>query len=60
MIDPTLLPLLACPRCDDRPPLADEGAWLRCTVCHWRYRVEDGIPNLLPDEALPPDENDER
>jgi uncharacterized protein YbaR (Trm112 family) len=51
-LDPDLLVILACP-CDahgaleyDQP--ADE---LACTVCDRVYRVEDGIPVLLLDEA---------
>ena len=54
MIDPELLAVLACPRCDDRPPLEDAGDRLVCTVCRWAYRIENGIPNLLAEEAEPP------
>jgi uncharacterized protein YbaR (Trm112 family) len=55
-VNPALLSVLACPRCDDRPPLVEEGGRLVCTQCRWRYRVEDGIPVLLPSEAEPPEE----
>lgn len=54
MIDPELLAILACPRCDDRPPLMQEGDRLICTSCGWRYAIVDGIPNLMADEAEPP------
>ncbi|GIV02520.1 MAG: Trm112 family protein [Armatimonadetes bacterium] len=54
MIDETLLSVLACPRCDDRPPLRQEGDLLVCTKCEHAYPIEEGIPNLLPDAALPP------
>lgn len=46
-----LLPLLACPVCDDRPPLKLEESYLVCTVCERRYPVVDGIPHLLPESA---------
>ena len=31
------------------------GSLLVCTVCSYGYRVDDGIPNMLWDEALTPD-----
>jgi uncharacterized protein YbaR (Trm112 family) len=31
------------------------GSLLVCTVCGYGYRVDDGIPNMLWDEALSPD-----
>jgi len=31
-----------------------EGDTLVCTVCGYAYKVEDGIPNMLWDEAIPP------
>lgn len=55
MISPELLEILACPRCDSRPPLAIDGERLVCTLCRWRYRVEDGVPNLIAEEAEPPE-----
>jgi uncharacterized protein YbaR (Trm112 family) len=30
------------------------GETLVCTVCGYAYTVEDGIPNMLWDEAIPP------
>lgn len=56
MIDPSLLDVLACPRCESRPPLREEGEELVCTVCAYRYKVVDGIPHLLVEEAMPPKE----
>jgi uncharacterized protein len=44
-----LLDILACPQC--RGPLAVEPASLRCDTCRLRYRVENGIPVMLIDEA---------
>ena len=56
MIDPELLEVLGCPRCSDRPPLIDKGETLVCSICGWAYSVQNGIPNMLADEALPPAE----
>ncbi|MDB5068334.1 MAG: uncharacterized protein QOG45_80 [Chloroflexota bacterium] len=46
-----LLAILVCPRC--RGPLVTEAAALRCDACRLRYRVDDGIPVMLIDEATP-------
>jgi uncharacterized protein YbaR (Trm112 family) len=46
-----LLAILVCPKC--RGPLVVEPAALRCDGCRLRYRVEDGIPVMLIDEATP-------
>ena len=55
-IDPELLDLLACPS-DDHAPLREqpgaEGTELVCTYCASRFRIDDGIPVLLLDEARP-------
>lgn len=49
--------ILRCPGC--RAELEDidapDGPLLRCLGCGLGYRVEDGIPVLLLDEAVPPD-----
>ena len=50
-IDPKLLEILACPACDDRPPVRQEGDRLICDKCHRRYPIRDGIPVMLVDEA---------
>jgi uncharacterized protein YbaR (Trm112 family) len=50
-IEPFLLELLACPRCEDRPPLRKEGLFVICDKCGARYPIVNGIPNLLPEEA---------
>lgn len=55
-IDEALLSILACPAC--RRSLEVSGATLRCTQCGRRYPVRDGIPVMLVDEALPPDQNE--
>ena len=53
MLDPKLLEILACPRCRQPVVPDDAHAWLLCRGCSVRYRVEDGIPIMLPDEAQP-------
>ncbi len=30
------------------------GKTLVCAVCGYAYKVEDGVPNMLWDEAIPP------
>jgi uncharacterized protein YbaR (Trm112 family) len=51
-IDPKLLEILACPACDERPPLALKGEdRLVCAVCRRAYPIRDGIPVLLIEEA---------
>lgn len=50
------LKLLACPKCDSRPPLRLEGEWLICTQCEFGYPIIDDIPHLLIDEAVSPEE----
>lgn len=52
MIDADFLAVLACPICDDRPPLREEGDILVCTRAGHRYPVKDGIPHLLPEDEL--------
>lgn len=55
-LDPELVAILACPACDDRPPLRMSGDdMLICDECGRTYLVRDGIPVLLPDEAILPD-----
>jgi uncharacterized protein YbaR (Trm112 family) len=53
-LDPALLEILACPKCKVRVELEEER--LVCLKCGRRYRVEDGIPIMLVDEAEPPAE----
>jgi uncharacterized protein YbaR (Trm112 family) len=53
-VDPALLEILACPKCKARVELAEER--LVCVKCGRRYRIEDGIPIMLIDEADPPPE----
>ena len=51
MIDEKLLSILVCPQ--DRGPLLLVGdEWLYNTRLRRAYRIEDGIPVLLVDEAV--------
>lgn len=51
-LDRSLLDILACPKCKVRVELVGER--LVCVKCGRRYRIEDGIPIMLIDEAEPP------
>jgi len=53
-LSPELLEILACPKCKGdlayRPEPEEQ---LVCHACRLVYRVEDGIPVMLIDEATP-------
>ena len=53
-VDPELLAILACPL--DKNPVAREGNYLVCQECHRHYPIRDGIPVMLIDEALTPEQ----
>lgn len=48
-VSPDLLAILVCPL--DKGRLRSERDVLVCTVCGRRYPVEDGIPNMLVEDA---------
>lgn len=52
-ISDELLEILACPVC--KTPVRLEGNKLICDTCGRRYRIEDGIPIMLIDEAELPE-----
>ncbi len=52
-IPPELMEKLACPGCRGELSLAEDGAAIHCASCSLRFAIEDGIPNLLLDEATP-------
>jgi len=56
VLDDLLLEVLACPRCPSRPPVRQAGEFLVCTECGYGYPVLDGIPQMLPESAIPMDE----
>ena len=51
MLDKELLDILACPKCKGELEYDAEKETLTCHECHLKYKVEDGIPNMLIDEA---------
>ncbi len=53
MIDPELLKVLGNPLEPDRPPFREEGDYLVCTKTGVGFPVVDGIPHLLPEDAIP-------
>ncbi len=52
-LPPDLLDKLACPRCRGPLTLVESPPALDCQACGLRHAIEDGIPNLLEDEASP-------
>jgi uncharacterized protein len=51
-IDKELLDILVCPNCKGGVLLNDAGNGLICDRCRLLYRIEDGIPVMLTDEAI--------
>jgi uncharacterized protein len=49
-----LLDILACPV--DKAPVRRVGNYLVCQQCQRHYPIRDGIPVMLVDEALTPDQ----
>jgi uncharacterized protein len=63
-LDARLLEILACPSDDHAPlhagsPTDPEADVLTCTSCGRQFRVDDGIPVLLLDEAIEPKPNEQ-
>jgi len=56
VIEPSLLEILACPKCHAPLRADEEASTLVCTnsECALIYPVRDGIPVLLIDEASKP------
>lgn len=46
-----IVEILACPACDDRPPVRLENEELVCDKCGRAYPIIDGVPNMLVDSA---------
>jgi len=53
-VDPELLAILACPL--DKHPVTRQGNYLVCGECLRHYPIRDGIPVMLIDEALTPEQ----
>lgn len=60
MIDQKLLEVLACPACEDRPPVRLEGETLVCDRCRRAYPILDGIPQMLVESAVLREEAESR
>lgn len=48
-----LIAMLVCPM--GKKPLQREGDTLTCTHCGTRFKIDNGIPNMLIEEATLPD-----
>jgi uncharacterized protein YbaR (Trm112 family) len=55
MISQQLLAILRCPLNPRKTTLEIEGNCLVCQQCHLRFKIKDGFPSLVAEEAeLPP------
>ena len=52
-ISKELLEILVCPKCKGEIHLNEKGDYLICEACQLMYRIEDDIPIMLIDEAIP-------
>ena len=50
-ISPSLLEILRCPACDDRPKVELKDDKLVCTKCGRAYLIRNGIPSMLVEDA---------
>jgi len=50
---PELKEILACPRCKGELEFREAQAEIRCNACRLSFRIDDGIPVMLLDEATP-------
>jgi hypothetical protein len=50
---PELKEILACPRCKGGLEFREEEGEIRCLRCRLAFRIDDGIPVMLLDEARP-------
>ena len=48
---PELKEILACPRCKGELEFHEDQAEIRCLACRLAYRIDDGIPVMLVEEA---------
>jgi len=58
MIDKQLLNVLACPIC--KAKIALNNGYLVCHKCSKKYPIKNGIPIMLPEEALNNEENSKK
>lgn len=50
-LSPDLLNILVCPACKGDLAYAPAEATLTCNACRLRYKIVDGIPVMLVEEA---------
>jgi uncharacterized protein len=50
-IPPQLKEILACPKCKGDLEFREAEGEIRCLRCRLAYRIDDGIPVMLIDEA---------
>jgi uncharacterized protein YbaR (Trm112 family) len=52
-LPPELKEILACPRCKGDLEFREAEGEIRCHACRLAFRIDDGIPVMLLDEAKP-------
>ncbi len=52
---PVLKEILACPKCKGGLRFPEDKEEIHCAACRLAYRIEDGIPVMLVEEAKPLD-----
>ena len=50
-LSPDLLAMLVCPKCKGEFTYDATAATFTCAACRLRYKVIDGIPDMLVDNA---------
>jgi uncharacterized protein YbaR (Trm112 family) len=50
-LSPELLSILVCPACKGDLEYSESAGTLTCPACRLRYKVVDGIPVMLVEEA---------
>jgi uncharacterized protein YbaR (Trm112 family) len=50
---PELKEILACPKCKGELEFREAESEIRCLACRLVFRIDDGIPVMLLDEAKP-------
>jgi uncharacterized protein YbaR (Trm112 family) len=53
VLSPDLKEILACPKCKGDLEFREAEGEIRCLACRLAYRIEDGIPVMLVEEARP-------
>lgn len=59
-LHPELLDILACPQCKGDLELTDKQDGLICNACSVVYPIQEEIPIMLVDKAIPMQEWDEK